>query len=440
MLAQYASVLEREGHKCEILDCVPQKITRKGSIEILKKFGADIMVVNITTHSFDDDIKYVQYVTSNLNLPIVAVGPHGTAEPESLLQNGVDVVIRGEAESTILELTEKIGTSKQVYEARNVRGISYVENGRVFNNATREWIQKLDLVPFPARHLLDQSLYKNFNVHGRWFTIIRGSRGCPYNCTFCSVSKLSGRKIRFRSPQNIVDEMMEVVKNYRISVIHFFDDLFTANRQHVMDLCKEILRRKLSVYWFANTRADTVDLEMMRVMKKAGCVGVTLGVESGSQKILDGMEKQAKVEDFEKGIMICKKAGLLTYAYFIIGFPNETNETIEETITFIRKAKPDAIAIERPIPIPGTELYEYAKKEGVLQFDSWNAFALKLKEGFYVKSRFMTREKITTKKRAMRRELTFRNPGWFLNRFMRIKEVGLKNVFFCRYALNRIPI
>lgn len=436
-LAQYASVLEHQGHKCKILDCGAQKITKEETIAILKKFNTDILVINVTTLSFDDDITYVKYVKSNLDLPIAAIGPHGSVVPESLLRNGIDVVVRGEGEFALLDIVEKIGTSKQLSLAQDVRGISYLKHGRLMNKPDAELIMDLDSFPFPARHLLCQAIYKDLAIHGHHYTIIRGSRGCPFNCRFCIVSKISGRKMRFRSPQNIIEELKIIKEKNSVSVVSFFDSLFTANRKHAIELCKRILRSKLNIHWFANTRADTVDLEMMSAMKKAGCVGVTLGIESGSQEMLDNMRKQAKVKDYERGMAICKNAGLLTFAYFVLGFPGETYETIQETKAFIKRTKPDSIAIAFPIPFPGTDLYEYARREGLLQFDSWNDFARKLKEGFCVTTRFLTFQQLLREKREILRGFFSLKSDLRIDRLVRMKQIGLKNLLFCRPALSR---
>jgi len=197
------------------------------------------------------------------------------------------------------------------------------------------------------------------------------SRGCPFNCTFCASSLLFGKRFRGRSPKNVVDEIEQVVSEYNPESIEFSDDEFTLDRKRVAGICDEIRRRGLSVIWACSSRVDVISRELLRKMRAAGCFFIYYGVESGSQRILNLMRKGITMEQVIDAIRWTKEVGIETLASYIIGFPGETEEDIEETIALAKKLNTDYAQFSLATPYPGTELYSSAKEKGLLLTEDW---------------------------------------------------------------------
>jgi anaerobic magnesium-protoporphyrin IX monomethyl ester cyclase len=235
------------------------------------------------------------------------------------------------------------------------------------------WIKDLDSLPFPARHLLPMDKY---TILGKKSTIgnIISSRGCPFYCTFCESSLLFGRMFRARSPKNVVDEMKQLINEYHPKTIEFSDDLFTLNMKRTETICDEIRRRGLDIPWACSSRVDTVSRSLLRKMKKAGCILIYYGVESGSQRVLNLMRKHIKIEQIIKAIKWTKEVGIEILASFIIGFPGETREDMQKTIAFAKRLDVDYAQFSFATPYPGTELYQMAKEKGLLLTEDWSQY------------------------------------------------------------------
>lgn len=237
----------------------------------------------------------------------------------------------------------------------------------------RGYIEDLDSLPFPARHLLPMDKYK---ILGRKLTVIHviSSRGCPFQCTFCSSSALCGKRFRARSVENILDEIEEAAEKYKTRHIEFIDDTFTLNRRRIVEFCEEVKKRGLDISWCCSSRVDTIDEDLMKKMKEAGCFIIFFGVESASQRTLDLIGKGITVDRAVKAINWAKKAGIEVLASFVIGFPWETRRDMKETIRFAVKLKPDFAEFSVATPYPGTALYEMAEKEGLIEVRDWSKY------------------------------------------------------------------
>ncbi|MBA7692673.1 Anaerobic magnesium-protoporphyrin IX monomethyl ester cyclase [subsurface metagenome] len=300
------------------------------------------------------------------NCKIVMGGAHPTALPKETIKSpDVDFVVAGEGEVTLTELIKTLERGGKISE---VKGILYKENGKIFQTPLRECIQNLDEIPFPARDLLPT--WEKYLSQTQFFpylypyTTIMGARGCPFNCSFCQpvLRKLFGQRIRLRSPQNIIDEVELLVEKYKIKSLFFFDDTFTAVADWVEGICDGFLEKKWGLKWGANSRVNTLSYPLAEKMKKAGCIYVSFGVESGSQKILDeSLNKEITLEQIINAFDICKKVGLLSSASLMIGSPGDTRETIQETISLVKKIKPDMIDVHFTTPTPGSYMYERVK-------------------------------------------------------------------------------
>ncbi|MFW6286747.1 MAG: B12-binding domain-containing radical SAM protein, partial [Candidatus Sumerlaeota bacterium] len=225
-------------------------------------------------------------------------------------------------------------------------------SGQVVANEARPWMQNLDDLPMPA-----WDLYGPADVYQ-----IYGSRGCPFQCIFCM--RVLGEKVRYRSPENVADEFQMIVDKYQPEEIDFSDETFTMGKKRVFALCDELEKRGLHkrVRWFANARVNVVDEEMLRRMKEAGCFRIGFGIESGNQKILDLAHKGTTIEQIEKAVTAAKRAGLEQEAFYILGFPGETRQTVKDTIRMAARLNTTTAAFGIMVPYPGTKVAEMAAK------------------------------------------------------------------------------
>jgi anaerobic magnesium-protoporphyrin IX monomethyl ester cyclase len=289
---------------------------------------------------------------------LVAGGPLPTLRAEDFLDD-FDVVGIGEGEATMLELVEAVEEHRSL---SSVKGIVYLDHegdeSRVVHTRIREAIQDLDRLPFPARDQLDHEAYKKHykERYGYTTTSAISSRGCPFQCDFCSRA-VFGHEFRTRSAENIVDEM-ESVSALGYERIWFSDDCFTLHKKRLLNICGEITRRELDISWECLSRVDTVDQQTAASMKKAGCVRVFFGLESGNNAVLALMNKQTTTAEARRAVLTMKEAGIQIGAFFIVGYPGETDNTILDTLRFASSLPLDYLSFSVPYPIPGTPLYE----------------------------------------------------------------------------------
>lgn len=346
----------------------------------MKNIDYDVLCVSALTMNYEDGLEMAK-IARQANPECITVfgGIHPTIFPDDVMLNKeVDFVCMGEGEYTVLELIQTIEKNEKFDK---IQGILYKDGGKVIRNESRPLIQNLDELPFPARELLPMSEYLSAKV-GRvaWelpspSTSIITSRGCPFRCTFCSSHLTFGRRIRFRSPENVVNEIEYLIDRYRIKGISFVDDTFILDSKRISAFCKEIRSRGVDIEWMCMGRVDTVSKDMLIDMKKAGCVSTGYGIESGSQRVLDEyIKKGITLNEAEKAIKITKEAGITSVAYFMIGTPGETLDDINKTIDFAKKLNPDAVNFSITIPMPGTEMFDTANKIGNIKANSFRDF------------------------------------------------------------------
>lgn len=277
-------------------------------------------------------------------------------------QGFIDFLVVGEGEETFADFLSKFGTDQMYY----VKGmISKKKNGKyadIITNPPRELIQELDKIPFPDRNLLlDKSVYRNLITPNANQTIMISSRGCPYSCAYCQVS---GKKHRIRTPQNVVDEM-EFVSDQGYNYVDFFDDTMNIRKERVKEICREIIRRGLQkkLRWKFRGVANLIDEEMVYLMKDSGCDMVYIGIESGSDRVLKSVNRVITTEHCRKAVELMKRYGIKVSGYFMIGFPGESEEEINQTIEFALSLPLDYIQVGIYIPIPNTRLYNEALDE-----------------------------------------------------------------------------
>lgn len=361
-LAYIASVIRQDGHNVSVLDL---NVENRSFPEIERELEAmDFDLIGIggltTTYNF---VKSLSLLAKKIkpNAKIIAGNMVSTANPELLLQNSqVDICVIDEGEETVRELMQRIKDSSDI---DGVKGIAYKKNNQIFTTNPRERLKDLDTLPFPAWDLFAMETYLNNPIHteyGRRSINVSTVRGCPFQCVYCS--RPFGRQVYMRSPANLVLEIKELKRRYRIEYIGFTDDLFMVNRKWVEDVCESFISEKLNIAWGASARVNLVDLGLLRKMRKAGCATLGFGFESGSQKILDNMQKGVTVEQAEKAIAATRKCGITIDGAFMIGMIGETEETVEETVRFIKKTGLALYRFLYTTPYPKTPLFEMAKK------------------------------------------------------------------------------
>lgn len=438
-LAYIAAVLEKNGFTVKITDMPVEGVSENQLVSILKEFKPSIAGITATTPTIGYSLKLAALCKKELpDILIVIGGPHASAIPEQVLADrNVDFVIHGEGEYSFLELAEALKDGK---EFNNILGISYKEDGKIKNNPARPFIENLDELPFPARHLLPMKKYFYVDAKAWPMTTIFTSRGCPGRCTYCSAHLIFGRGFRARSAKNVVDEIEQLVKEGFME-IHFLDDTFTLERDRVIEICDEIKKRSLKFLWCCpnGVRVNMVDMELLKRMKEAGCYSLAFGFESGNQQILNKIKKGITLEQSKNAIRLAKAAGMETWGFFMMGLPGDTEQTVRDTIDFAKELDPDIAKFHITIPLPGTELFELWKKEGVIKTEDWDKYGIHASEVSELPS--ISSEKLKEFNRQAYKEFYMR-PKYFVRYIKRINSLTRLNnslrggIAIIKYALS----
>jgi len=354
------------GAECKIID-YPAISKSWQTLEIdISNFAPDLIVLSITTPSLEEDLKAAMIAKKiakkiSKKITTIAKGAHFNLLHRETLEKfpDLDLVLRGEYEITCSEIA-------QGHPLSEIAGISYRdENGEIKINPTRPFIENIDEIPFPPRELIDNNLYVRPDTMEPQTTIIT-NRGCPFNCIFCLSNQVSGNRDRRRSPENIIAELKECVEKFAIRNFLFRSDLFTATKNWTLELCEKIIDSKLDISWSCNSRVDTIDRELLKALKRAGCWLIAYGVESGDEESLKKMRKKYDLSCIENAIKMTYEEGIKSSIYILFGFPWDTNEDLKKSTDFACKINPDFLEIFYVYPFPGTELYKMAVEEGLL--------------------------------------------------------------------------
>lgn len=361
-LGYIAAYLKQHGISVDLVDCT--FLSHEEALEKIKQSHPRIIGIYSMFSMRAKAIQLARLLRSDCEL-LVAGGPLPTSNPESFMQD-FDVVVIGEGEQTALELVCAMDDGTDFSTVQGI-GFRTKNKGGIKFTSQREFIQNLDSVPFPARELFDNGAYQDYfsKNFGYTTTSIMTSRGCPFKCDFCS-RPVFGSQFRTRSAANVVDEM-EIVQAFGYDRVWFADDCFTLNRRRFIGVCNEIIRRHIKIGWECLSRVDTIDREVAKKMKQAGCVRVFFGIESGNDKVLALMKKQITTKQAEKAVHLAKQAGIQVGAFFIIGYPGENDETVLDTVRFASSLPLDYLSFTLPYPIPGTPLYDRVKDKMTVQ-------------------------------------------------------------------------
>ena len=375
-IAYMAGVLQENNIDVEILDASAEDMDFKDVEKELLKRKPDLVALTALTPTIGRALETAQIVKETLPDSIVVMGGyHPTFNfIETLEDENVDIVIRGEGEYIMLNLVQALENQSSLHD---VKGIVFEDKNskEIVVNPEAPLIQDLDELPFPALNLLPMKKYRLLDMDTHMTTMIT-TRGCPMQCSFCSSAAMHGKKIRERSVENIVDEIEYLKTNYDIDTIAFMDDTFTLKKRKVMAICDEILKRNIEIMWGCTSRVDTLDEKLLKKMKEAGCITIFIGVESADQQQLDNMCKNTTIAKIENAFKIARKLKIRTIASVALGMPGDTKEIMNKTVKFVHKLKPNYAIYSLATPYPGTRFYKEAFEKNLIKIKDWSKYTL----------------------------------------------------------------
>lgn len=375
-IAYMAGVLQENNIDVEILDASAEDMDFKDVEKELLKRKPDLVALTALTPTIGRALETAQVVKETLPDSIVVMGGyHPTFNfIETLEDENVDIVIRGEGEYIMLNLVQALENQSSLHD---VKGIVFEDKNskEIVVNPEAPLIQDLDELPFPALNLLPMKKYRLLDMDTHMTTMIT-TRGCPMQCSFCSSAAMHGKKIRERSVENIVDEIEYLNTNYDIDTIAFMDDTFTLKKRKVMAICDEILKRNIEIMWGCTSRVDTLDEKLLKKMKEAGCITIFIGVESADQQQLNNMCKNTTIAKIENAFKIAHKLKIRTIASVALGMPGDTKEIMNKTVKFVHKLKPNYAIYSLATPYPGTRFYKEAFEKNLIKIKDWSKYTL----------------------------------------------------------------
>lgn len=370
-LIYLSSYLKRAGHRVSVVDGL-----RSSTTEFMTKIARekpDLVGISCVTWNWNDARRLARLIRTRFPQVLLAVGgAHVNAERGCVLDHcpDFDYAFYGDAEESFCHLVSALSANET---PAPMDGFAFRSGGEVVASDRDAIIMDLDKMLLPDREQLGFRGYRPSPQSYRRlpFAAVFGSRGCPGRCTFCHTD---GR-IRIRSASSIVEEIVLLQRTYGIREVLFYDDNFTLRKKRVLELCDLLARKNIDLSWAASARVDTIDLEMLRAMKRAGCWRILLGIESGSQRILDRVRKGVMIEQVRRALEMTQATGIQTYGMFIFGFPTETYAEGLETIAFMKSLELDFVNVSSLTPFPGTEIYrEVASERGFRGFDKMNMY------------------------------------------------------------------
>jgi len=368
-LMSLAGFLLAKGIDVKIEDYIITPYSKKRVSNILHEFDPDVIGATGVTMNINTSLRILKdYKEAKPSAKTVMGGPHVTFDAENILsQNShIEYVVRGEGEITFQEFLEALKSKKS---PNNLPGISCRAGEIIIHNPDRPFIEDINMLPSPARHLVQLSKYKAMNYPLNMVT----SRGCPHECIFCVGRKMVGGKVRYFDVKRVVDEF-EMLSRMGFNQINVVDDLFTSNKKRCMAICDEILKREIKHKWNAFSRVDTISRDLLVKMKEAGCTGLCFGIESGSQEILNIAKKKTTLEKIRKAIDLCRETGMEPMASYIMGLPGETSETIEKSLKFAKELCSN-YGFHILAPFPGTEVRENCGQYNIkILTDDWDKY------------------------------------------------------------------
>jgi len=361
------AVLREHGYSSKILDCNVKNINASALNKIIHQYKPRFVGITMMTCQIYNGIRIARDIKKYFaDIQIIGGGSHISASMEELFHfcDSFNYLVYGEGEYTILEIIKGILIS-------NINGIIYQKNEMIVTNKPRQYIKDLDQLPYPDHSVVKLEHYANDVNSKNGYLTIQMSRGCPYSCTYCGISCSHGKKPRIRSVKNTIDEIEYNITRFGIRNYKFIDGAFTINRKFVEEFCSGLKSRKIQIQWRCLTRVDLVDKQLLSLMKNAGCNIITFGIESGSDKVLDTINKGYNTKEVIKAVEICNQIGLSCGAYFLIGCSGETIKDVEHTIRLAKRLKLDYAVFSVMEALPGTAAFNEAVEKGQLSIKDY---------------------------------------------------------------------
>lgn len=375
-LTYIASYLRKNGIEAALFD---YQVEEREIEDVIQESDPDIFGITCQTSLVYSTIELARKLKRLYpDKRIIVGGVHASIRPEDLLSEAsIDCVARGEGEKTMVEYVRAL---EQGGDLKEIPGLAFMEDGRIFLAPSREMTKDIDEYPLPAIDLLPLKRYRvspDMRT-GDTVGVLITARGCPFNCIFCSSKLLTKGRYRMHSIERVCEEVERYLDLYRTDQLFIIDDNFAVNKQRAKELCREFIRRgyQKRMTWWTDARVDCVDEELLVLMKEAGCRIISYGLESGVQRLLDLIQKDITLEQTRRIVHLTKKVGLEVRATMILGLPTETEEESLQTIRFAKELPLDQVRFALATPFPGTKLYDIAREEGALKSDDWTAFSL----------------------------------------------------------------
>jgi anaerobic magnesium-protoporphyrin IX monomethyl ester cyclase len=369
MVEYVAGILRANGFDADTLDLAieddPQKAERQiGNVSLIGLYCG--------TATFQEDLEFADRLKARTGAFIFMFGPQVSVTPDFALRHeALDALIIGEPEYSALELAGRVRAGKS--DLSEIRGVWWREGGKVVRNLPRERESDPDKFPFPYRRLEYANKYF-YRPNENPFITVLASRGCPYNCLYCPYPVSQGTTFRPRTPQNVITELQLEKKRVNYKMILFRDPVFSFQRERTIELCRR-LKAEIGVPWRCETTCANVDGELLGIMRDAGCSGINFGIETGSPVLIKKYAaKTGGLERIKQTFADCRRLGIATTAFFIVGLPGETRETLRDTLKLALQIDPDEINFTTATPFPGTALHELLVKEGKIRGDEYASF------------------------------------------------------------------
>lgn len=378
-LLQIGAVLKAADHEIKFIDLAAEDYNDDKLIGIIKNFDPALVCLTCVTPTFGEAIRIAGMVKSNLKILTVLGGVHSTIAPEECIKfHEIDFLVVGEGEITITELAEYLDKGKKNFD--QIKGLWLRDGERVIRGDSRPLIENLDELPFPAWELIpDLSKYQPPDALRRPVMSIMTTRGCPFGCIFCCSKQIFGRRYRTRSKDSLIKEIKYYIERFGIKELHIMDDVFTLNKERTIEICRAIQAEKFDLtFSFANgIRADSVDEEVLQVLKDTGFQDLGFGVETGDEDILKSIKKSTTKDSMRRAFKMAKSFGFNTWGFFMIGLPGETSATIKKTIDFAIELDPDFAKFLILKPFPGSEVFKDLNELGAIKdynYDNYGVY------------------------------------------------------------------
>lgn len=428
-IAALAAFIREKGFCVAAIDAVAHDLTFEMIMKAIERECPRAIGISSTTPHFHRAVTLAEMIRDRFPEKLLLIGGHhATIMPMQVMKEYkcFDILVFGEGELTVLDILERFKNTefnKRKFLERdvlqNIKGIVFRDGQEVIVNGQRDVIHDLDILPYPALDLYPRDKYLPLPNQYKRKPVIHmvNIRGCPFNCSFCSNRAIFGKNIRKRSPKKVLEEIMYNMKTYRAKEISFWDDTMTADKKWIHEFCDRLIENKLDITWTGLGRVGTVNLELLKKMKKAGCWNLFYGFESGNQDLLDNIKKGITLQQIRDTVKWTKEAGIEIRASFMLALPGETPEKAQKTIDFAIELDPDYVQFSVTTPYPGTHLWDNIRKYGTVEadFSKYHGW-----EAVFVPYGYKDRETITKIAKKASRDFYLR-PKYILNRLKKIR-------------------